>query len=192
MAFILAGAAIILRMASDWIFPRGGPLTYKIIQAFLLLLAIILIRQPLELIFLRGGRTQLAIKIGLLGIPLGLIFGFGDAWIEYGRPLWPGFSQLIIPVANNLFFPAVEELEFRGFLYSWLSRRNISPRSIILIVSILATLAHAHRFWQFDTRSIVITFAVNIWWTWIVYRTHSLWGPGSRTLHGTFLCFYLF
>lgn len=176
IAFTLAGAAIILRMASDWIFPQGGPLTYQIIQAFLLLLAIIFIRQRLDLIFLRGGRIQLAIKLALLGIPLGLIFGLGDAWMEYGHPLWPSITQLIILVANNLFFPAVEELEFRGFLFSWLLRRNISPRSVILIVSILSALAHAHRFWQFDIRSIVFTISVNVWWTWIVYRTRSLWG----------------
>ncbi len=51
IVFILAGAAIFLRMASDWIFPLGGPLTYQIIRASLLLLAIIFIRQLWNLFF---------------------------------------------------------------------------------------------------------------------------------------------
>lgn len=189
IAFTLAGIAIILRMSSDWIFPHGGPLPYQLLQALLLLLALIFLRQHLDLIFLRGGQKQLAIRIGLLGIPFGLIFGLGNAWVEYGRPLWPSFIQMALLVVNNIFFTAVEELEFRGFLFSWLLRRNISPRFVILIVAILASLAHAHRFWQLDIRSIAFTIAVNVWWTWIVYRTRSLWG--AWVAHATWNIFVL-
>ncbi len=188
-AFTLAGMAIVLRMASDWIFPQGGPLPYQLLQALLLLLALIFLRHSLDLIFLRGGQKQLAIRIGLLGIPLGLIVGLGTAWFEYGRPLWPSFIQMALLIANNLFFSAVEELEFRGFLLSWFSRRNMAPRIVILVVAVLATLAHAHRFLQFDIRSIAFTLAVNVWWTWIVYRTRSLWG--AWVAHATWNIFVL-
>lgn len=189
IAYTLAGVAIVLRLASDWIFPGGGPFLYQLLQAFLLLVALLFLWQHLETVFLRGGQTRLAIKIGLLGIPLGLMFGFGSARLEYVRPLWPSPAQLGFMVANNIFFSAVEELEFRGFLLSWLGKRKLSPVLIVLLVTTLAALAHAHRFWQGDIRSIAFTIAANAWWTWLVYRTRSIWG--AWIAHSTWNIFVL-
>ena len=189
IAFVLAGTAIILRMLSDWIFPNGGPLNYQFLQAFLLFIALIFIWKHLEIVFLRGGNMRSAIRIGLLGIPLGFLFGLGGAWLEYGKPQWGSLSQIFFMVLNNLFFSAVEELEFRGFLMSWLRRRNISPILVIMIVTLIAALVHWHRFLQGDVRSIIITIAVNAWWTWLVYRTKSLWG--GWIAHATWNIFVL-
>ncbi|MFQ6104013.1 MAG: CPBP family intramembrane glutamic endopeptidase [Candidatus Glassbacteria bacterium] len=189
LAFIFAAFAIILRMASDWIFATGGPLPYQLLQAFFLFISILILRHDLEVIYLRGGQIRLSIKWGLLAIPLGFIFGLGDAFLSYGRPLWPDLPEFCFMAANNVFFSAVEELEFRGFLLLWLMRKKISPTLIILIVALVASLAHSHRFLEFDIRSIVITIAVNAYWTWIVYRTRCIWG--AWVAHATWNIFVL-
>ncbi|MFQ6094174.1 MAG: lysostaphin resistance A-like protein [bacterium] len=189
LALTFASVAIVLRMAGDWFFPAGGPLHYQLVQAIFLFFSILILWHHLEMIYLRGGHLKLSILWGLLGIPAGLIFGLGDAWLSFGKPLWPDLSRLGFMVGNNLFFSAVEELEFRGFLLFWLFPKKISPTLVILIVALVASLAHSHRLLDFDIRSILITFAVNAWWSWIVCRTRCIWG--AWVAHATWNIFVL-
>ncbi len=58
MSFGLAGLAILLRIASDWLFPGGGPLPYQMLQAVLLIAALGVLHPNLDGVFLRGGRVR--------------------------------------------------------------------------------------------------------------------------------------
>ncbi len=176
LAYALGGLAIALRMLSDWIFPRGGPLAYQLLQGGLLLGALLLLAPGLDRVFVKGGETRRALKIALWCAPAGLLIGLVDALISYGRPAWPSPDQLLVPIANNLFFPAVEELEFRGFALSWFLRKKVPVPASIAAITILSALAHAHRFWSIDPRAWFFLLALNLFWTLIVARTRSLWG----------------
>lgn len=176
LAFSLAGIAIVLRMASDWLFPTGGPLPYQLAQATCLTLALVALWPNLSIVFLQGGDTRSAIQQGLLAIPLGLSVGLGWAWLRFGGPQWPTFDQLTGPIASNVFFTAVEELEFRGFLLAWLLRRGLSPTAALWLQAIIHTLAHIHRLWQGDFLSLAMTLLVTAWFGWLTYRTRSVWG----------------
>ena len=155
VAFGLAGAAIILRMASDWIFPNGGPLYYQAIQAGLLLLAIILLWQQLE---------------------TGIIGGLAIAWTRFGGVQWPTLAQAAILIGNNLFFPVVEELEFRGFFLSWMLEKRVSAGYAVWLVAGIHLLAHIHLFLQHNYTMVVVTLLVFVWYGFITVRTRSLWG----------------
>jgi membrane protease YdiL (CAAX protease family) len=176
VAFGLAGAAIILRMASDWIFPNGGPLYYQAIQAGLLLLAIILLWQQLETVFLKGGNVKSSVLAGLLAIPFGIIGGLAIAWTRFGGVQWPTLAQAAILIGNNLFFPVVEELEFRGFFLSWMLEKRVSSGYAVWLVAGIHLLAHIHLFLQHNYTMVVITLLVFVWYGFITVRTRSLWG----------------
>lgn len=153
IAYLLAGIAIGLRLASDWIFRQGGPFSYQLVQAFFLLLAIAFLAPQWHEVFLAKGRFRSALKIALWAAPIGLLMGIGDAILSYGRLYWPSWNQIILPIANNLFFPAVEELEFRGFALSWLFKKKIGKPLVIALIVTISSLAHAHRFWVIDLRA---------------------------------------
>lgn len=176
VAFATAGVAIALRLASDWIFPQGGPLWYQGIQAALLAIAIVLIWFRADLIFLKGGNTIASVKEGLLGIPLGLAFGLLGAWWMFRGLAIPVPDQVITVVANNLFFPAVEELEFRGFLLGWLLSRKVPATVAIVAAAALHVLAHPHWYWSGEYFMIVLSSALFLWYGSLVVRTRSLWG----------------
>ena len=53
VSFSLAGIAVLLRMASDWLFPNGGPLWYQIVQAIFLGLALVGLWPRLEVVYLK-------------------------------------------------------------------------------------------------------------------------------------------
>jgi len=175
-AFGFAGVAIVLRMASDWIFPNGGPLYYQAIQAGLLLAAIILIWQQLETIFLKGGNIKSSVREGLLAIPFGIIGGLAIAWTLFGGPQWPTLTQAAILIGNNLFFPVVEELEFRGFFLSWMLEKRVSPGYAVWLVAVIHLLAHIHLFLQGNYVMAAVTLAVFVWYGYTTIRTRSLWG----------------
>lgn len=176
IAYLLAGIAIGLRLASDWIFRQGGPFSYQLVQAFFLLLAIAFLAPQWHEVFLAKGRFRSALKIALWAAPIGLLMGIGDAILSYGRLYWPSWNQIILPIANNLFFPAVEELEFRGFALSWLFKKKIGKPLVIALIVTISSLAHAHRFWVIDLRAWFFVIALNLFWTWLVARTQCLWG----------------
>lgn len=173
VAYSLGLAAVALRLLSDWLFPRGGPLWYQIVQCALLVIALPFLPR-LDEVFLSASLLSTSIRLGLLGIPLGFFFGIVDAYLEYGHPIWPSLLQALGPIANNLFFSAVEELEFRGFLLSFLLKLGIRVRNAFTITVLIAFLAHAHRLWHPDLRALVFTLVLNVWWTWLVVRTRSL------------------
>jgi membrane protease YdiL (CAAX protease family) len=176
LGFALGGVAVVLRLASDWLFSQGGPSPYQLAQAALLALGLAVIWPRRDLVFLAGGDSRASLRRGLWAVPLGLVAGLGGAWLRFGAVTWPALGQLPLPLANNLFFCAVEELEFRGFFLGWALRRGLRPSWAIGIVAVTHTLAHAHRFWNGDGVAIVSTLAVTLWWTWLVARTRSIWG----------------
>lgn len=188
MAFGMAAFAILLRLASDWLFASGGPLPYQMIQAALLGLAMILLWPRLEMVFLRNGRHRRSIFEGLLALPLGIIIGLVSALMMYGAPQWPSINLAAMMIANNLFFPAVEELEFRGFLLGWLSRRKSPSMAVVVLVSALHTLAHPHYLWSGNSVSALWVFLVGLWWGGLTLRTRSLWG--AYIAHALFNIFY--
>ncbi len=174
--FALGGVAVLLRMASDWLFPRGGPLPYQLAQAAFLALGLALLWPRRERVFLAGGDLRASLRGALWAVPLGLAGGAALAYLRFHALLWPGPGQLLPPLANNLFFSAVEELEFRGFFLGWLTRRGVRPWRAIPLVALTHTLAHVHRLWSGDVAALAVTLAVTLWWTWLVVRTKSLWG----------------
>ena len=96
----------------------------------------------------------------------------------------PNVERLVPAVSYNLFFPVVEELEFRGFVLGWLLRRGVKTRVAFCIVGALSSLAHAHRFVPpVDFRSVVFTIGIAAWWTWIELRTRNL--IGSAVAHAS-------
>ncbi len=176
LAFGLAAIAILLRLASDWVFPAGGPFGYQLLQAVLLLLAVIALSPHLEVIFLRNGNARGSIREGLLAVPLGLLMGLGLSWLRFGGLHGPTFDQAVGVVANNLFFPAVEELEFRGFMLAWLVSRKTPPVIAIWLVAILHVLAHPHYIWQGSYLNLATALLLFAWFGWLTLRTRSLWG----------------
>ncbi len=176
LGFVLAGIAIALRMASDWMFASGGSLLYQIAQALLLLLALIAIWSRREIVFLKGGNTRRAILEALLALPIGLILGLALAMMRYRGLQLPTLEQATVMIANNLFFPAIEELEFRGFFLGWLIQRKMAPVLAVWIVAIIHLLAHIHYFWQGNWMTIVTVFLSLLWFGWLTVRTKSLWG----------------
>lgn len=182
VAFAFAGVAIALRMASDWLFPTGGPLPYQLAQAACLSLALLILWPDLSLVFLLGGENRRAIREGLAALPLGLAVGVGWALLRFGGPQWPSVEQTIGPVAGNIFFTAVEELEFRGFLLAWLLKRGFSSGAAIGLQAVIHTLAHSHRIGQGDLLSLAVTLLVTLWFGSLALRTRSLWGAWAAHL----------
>jgi membrane protease YdiL (CAAX protease family) len=176
IAFGLAWIAIILRMASDWIFPGGGPLYYQLIQAFFLLLAIAFLWHELEVIFLKGGNVKSSIHRGLWAIPFAIIGGLLLAYAKFGGPQLPTLAGALALIANNLFFPVVEELEFRGFFLSWLLEKRITPVYAIWLAAVVHLIAHIHLFLQGNYLMAVVTLLVFVWYGSITVKTKSLWG----------------
>jgi membrane protease YdiL (CAAX protease family) len=176
LGFTLGGVAVILRLASDWLFSQGGPFPYQLAQAALLALGLAVIWPRRDLVFVAGGDSRASLRRGLWAVPLGLVVGLVSARLRFGTLLWPGPGQLPVPLANNVFFCAVEELEFRGFFLGWALRRGLRPSWAIGVVAVTHTLAHMHRFWNADVVAIASTLAVTLWWTWLVARTRSIWG----------------
>ena len=176
MAFGFAALAILLRLASDWLFSKGGPFPYQMLQAILLVLALVMLRYHLDAVFLKDGQHKQSIREGLLALPLGLLLGLGSAWISQGGLQLPPLDLAIVVIANNLFFPAVEELEFRGFLLGWLSQRKLSPMLAVFLVAILHMLAHPHYLWEGNYISALSVLLAGLWWGSMTLRTRSLWG----------------
>jgi membrane protease YdiL (CAAX protease family) len=176
VAFGIAAIAILLRMLSDWLFATGGPLSYQLLQVVLLLLALLILRPRLEIVFLRTGQTKQSIRDGALAIPLAFLGGLIFAYMRFGRPQWPTFNNAMVMIANNLFFPVVEELEFRGFFLAWLLGRKISPTLAVWLTAIMHLFAHVHLFWQGNFLMVCITLLVFVWYGWLTLRTRSLWG----------------
>ena len=176
VALGLAGVAIILRMGSDWIFPKGGPLYYQGIQAGLLLLAVLCLWPRLDTVFLTGGRFKSSIREGLLAVPISLVAGLAVSWFLFGGPKWPTLAQAAIVIGNNLFFPMVEELEFRGFFLSWTLERGVSPSLAIWLVAVMHLVAHMHLFWQHNWILAGTTLLLFVWFGSLTVRTRNLWG----------------
>lgn len=176
VAFSLAAVAILLRMISDWLFATGGPLPYQLLQATLLLLALPILWPRLDIVFLRAGQPARAIREGALAIPLALLGGLALAYMRFGGPQWPTFNNAMVMIANNLFFPVVEELEFRGFFLAWLLGRKMSPALAVWLTAIVHLFAHVHLFWQGNFLMAGITLLVFVWYGWLTLRTRSLWG----------------
>lgn len=187
VAFTVAGIAILLRLASDWLFAQGGPFWYQSIQAVLLIVAIALIWPRLDKVFLKSGDNKASIREGLIAIPLGLAFGLLGAFAIYHDLTLPSLDQALVVIGNNLFFPAVEELEFRGFMLAWLLSRKVSPGIAIVIAAAVHVLAHPHWFWGGQYYMLVLSLLVFLWYGSLVVRTRSLWG--AYIAHASFNIF---
>ena len=142
----------------------------------MLSIALVLLSPDREIVFLRGGENRLSIKGGVLAFPMGMLAGLGIAFSQSSGLQWPDPGQAVAMITNNLFFPAVEELEFRGFLLGWMVRNRIQPSLAIWLVAIIHTLAHPHYLWQGNYVSFVGIFFLTAWFGWLTIRTHSLWG----------------
>ena len=175
VVFGLAGLAIALRLASDWVFPRGGPLEYQLAQALLLVIAIGVLGSDRDQIFLRGGSPRPGLREIAIAIPLAFAGGLALAYARFGGPQWPTWNRAAVIVGNNLFFPAVEEVEFRAFLLAWVLRVTGRARLSIWLVAAVHTLAHAH--WLFDRNAVMLatSFALFAWYGSLTLRTRSIW-----------------
>jgi len=85
-------------------------------------------------------------------------------------------AQAAILIGNNLFFPVVEELEFRGFFLSWMLEKRVSAGYAVWLVAGIHLLAHIHLFLQHNYTMVVVTLLVFVWYGFITVRTRSLWG----------------
>jgi membrane protease YdiL (CAAX protease family) len=174
--FGLAGVAILLRIASDWLFRTGGPLPYQLMQA-LFLLAAVMVLGRCETIFLTKGQKGSAVREALMAPPFALLGGLALAWMRFGGPQWPGTAAgAAAIVGNNLFFPAVEELEFRGFLLAWLLQRGMAPRNAVLTAAMIHVLAHLHWWRERNLMMLALSFFLFLWYGSLTVRTRSLWG----------------
>ena len=176
IAFGAMAIAVALRLASDWLFASGGPFPYQLAQAALLGFALILLWPRFETVFLKDRQHQLSVFEGLLALPLGLLLGLGTAWMSYGELKMPSPNLTALMIANNLFFPAVEELEFRGFLLGWLSRRKLPSLLAVILVAVLHMLAHPHYLWEGKYVNALSVFLMGSWLGSLTLRTRSLWG----------------
>jgi membrane protease YdiL (CAAX protease family) len=186
-AFVVAGLVILLRLTSDWLFAQGGPLWYQGVQAALLVVAVLLLWPSLGRVFLKGGDNKASIKEGLIAVPLGIAFGLLGAFALYHGLTPPSTDQALTVIGNNLFFPAVEELEFRGFMLAWLLGKNVSPGKAIVITVLIHVLAHPHRAWNGQYYMLVLSLIVFLWYGSLVVRTRSLWG--AYVTHASFNIF---
>ena len=177
IGFGLGWVAILLRLASDWIFSSGGPLAYQLLQAAFLALGIACLWPNVHAVFLTNGRHLPSIREGLVALPVGLVLGTVTAYTRFGALQWPTIGQTIAPIADNVFFTAVEELEFRGFLLALLLRLGVRSPTAVWLQAIVHTLAHTHRLWQGYYLSLVGTLLITMWLGSLALRTRSLWGP---------------
>ena len=177
IAFGLGWVAVLLRLASDSLFPGGGPISYQLLQSAFLALGIAFLWPNLDAIFLRNGQHQRSIREGLVALPIGLLLGTISAYGRFGAPEWPTIGQAIAPVAYNVFFTALEELEFRGFLLALLLRLGGRVPTAVWLQALLHTLAHTQRLWHGYLLSLVGTLLITLWFGFLALRTRSLWGP---------------
>lgn len=176
LGYGLGGCAIVLRLVSDFVFSSGGPLWFQLIQAALLVAAVFVMRNHLSRIYLTGGNNKPGVRMALSVVPIALALSIGFALFRYGTIILPSAQTWIILVGNNLFFPLVEELEFRGYLLSAFTTAGLNGKWANLLVASIHTFAHAHYFFQGNITSIVLTFAIFLWLGNIVLKTRSLLG----------------
>ena len=176
LGYSLGGSAIALRLLSDWIFPLGGPLWYQLVQGVLLAVGVIVMRRDLSKIFLKGGDDRRGVYMALMFLPFGVILGIGYSLMLYGSVVLPSAQAWISMVGNNLFFPLVEEFEFRGYFLSGVTTSGVSGGWANLLQAAIHTFAHTHYFFQGNFASILLTFVVFLWLGFIVLRTKSLLG----------------
>jgi len=176
LGYSLGGCAIALRLLSDWIFPLGGPLWYQLVQGALLAGAVVVMRRDLSKIYLKDGDDRRGVYMALMFIPFGVILGIGYSLMLYGSVVLPSTQAWIFMVGNNLFFPLVEELEFRGYFLSAVTTSGVSGGWANLLQAAVHTFAHAHYFFQGNITIILLTFGVFLWLGFIVLKTKSLLG----------------
>lgn len=176
LGYSLGGCAIALRLLSDWVFPSGGPLWYQLVQGALLAAAVIIMRHDLSKIYLKGGDDRRGVYMALMFLPFGLILGILYSLMLYGSVVLPDAQAWILMVGNNLFFPLVEELEFRGYFLSAVTTSGVNGGWANLLQATIHTFAHAHYFFEGNTANILLTFVVFLWLGFIVLKTKSLLG----------------
>ena len=128
------------------------------------------------MVFLKGGDPRKAISVGLLILPVGLLAGLGIAFVQLGGPHWVSLGQAMTIIANNFFFPAVEELEFRGFLLGWMVHHKMRLSLAIWLVAAIHALAHPHYLLQGNYVFFFAILLVFAWLGWVTIRYKSLWG----------------
>jgi hypothetical protein len=176
LAASLAVTAILLRLASDWLFKHGGPGWFELAQALLLAAAVLALAPRLDLVYLKGGEVRQSIRTGLIALPLGVLAGVLVALAQHGTLKLPTLHQAVPVIAANLFFPAVEELEFRGFALSWALRRGMPAARAIWVIAAVHTLAHWHWFKNGSTGMLLASLLLFVWFGRIVLRTRSMYG----------------
>jgi membrane protease YdiL (CAAX protease family) len=90
------------------------------------------------------------------------------------------FKRLILSPAGALFFvvvavgaPLSEELVFRGFLQSALTRSRLGFSGAAVITTILWTFLHA----GYSVFGLLEVFVIGIYFAVLLWRTGSLWVP---------------
>lgn len=177
----LAAIAIVLRLASDWVFPAGGPLWYELTQWLLLVTAVFALGSRKHLAFVAGGDTRASIRAGLRFVPYLIVVAICLLILRHGELHWPGAAALALVIANNLFFPAVEELEFRGFFLGCLVARSVPAMYAVWLVAFVHLLAHLHWFREGNVPMLVLSLALFVLYGRIAVRTKSV--VGSYVAH---------
>lgn len=70
----------------------------------------------------------------------------------------PPVDFALFVIANNLFYPPVEEIEFRGFLLGFLQIAGLNSALSVLAQALLFLLAHHRYLWQQDWISFPFVF----------------------------------
>lgn len=76
-------------------------------------------------------------------------------------------------VAVGVGAPLSEELVFRGFLFSAIARSRAGVMGAGIATSIAWTLLHA----GYSVHGLVEVFAIGLYFSWLLWRTGSLWVP---------------
>jgi membrane protease YdiL (CAAX protease family) len=177
VALAVGGAAVVLRMASDWLPPGLASIATPGLQAALLALGVALLNPEFHLIFLRGGEPRRGLAMGILFLPFALVMGLVAAQMRFGGPQWPtSLGQVAGQLFGSALFTAIEELEFRGFLLAILLSLRMKPPAAVATQAVFHTLAHIHRAWEGNYLGLVAPLMLTLWFGWLTVRTRSLLG----------------
>ncbi len=82
----------------------------------------------------------------------------------------------MLVVANNLFYPLVEEIEFRGFFLGFLKMRGLRSGLSVLAQASLFLLAHHKYIWQQNWVSFIVVFVSALIFGFGTIRSRTILG----------------
>ncbi len=88
----------------------------------------------------------------------------------------PSMEHVLLVIANNLFYPLVEEIEFRDFLLGFLRMSNMRLLRSVFVQSLFFLLAHHRYIWQQDWISFPFVFVSAFIYGYGTLRSETLLG----------------